>query len=108
MPTEMKLPELGENVESGDVLRVLVKPGDRVNASPGPGAETPRPVFGKDGAPGRPPKSGRGAFGAANQTEGAGPGARRFRRHSSGAAGGGAGARAGRKHSGHSRFGCGR
>src|SRR5438132_468085 len=30
MPTEMKLPELGENVESGDVLRVLVKAGDRV------------------------------------------------------------------------------
>jgi pyruvate dehydrogenase E2 component (dihydrolipoyllysine-residue acetyltransferase) len=30
MPTDMNLPELGENVESGDVLRVLVKPGDRV------------------------------------------------------------------------------
>ena len=28
MATEVKLPELGENVEKGDVLRVLVKPGD--------------------------------------------------------------------------------
>jgi pyruvate dehydrogenase E2 component (dihydrolipoamide acetyltransferase) len=27
---DMKLPELGENVESGDVLRVLVKAGDRI------------------------------------------------------------------------------
>ena len=26
--TEFKLPELGENVTTGDVLRVLVKPGD--------------------------------------------------------------------------------
>ena len=30
MPIEMTLPELGENIESGDVLRVLVKPGDQV------------------------------------------------------------------------------
>lgn len=30
MPTDMKLPELGENIESGDVLRVMVKPGDAV------------------------------------------------------------------------------
>jgi pyruvate dehydrogenase E2 component (dihydrolipoamide acetyltransferase) len=30
MPTEVKLPELGENVEKGDVLRVLVKPGDTI------------------------------------------------------------------------------
>src|SRR5215510_7793487 len=30
MPSEVNLPELGENVESGDVLRVLVKPGDHV------------------------------------------------------------------------------
>ena len=30
MPSELKLPELGENVESGDVLRVLVSPGDSV------------------------------------------------------------------------------
>ncbi|HEX5473395.1 MAG TPA: 2-oxo acid dehydrogenase subunit E2 [Vicinamibacterales bacterium] len=32
MPTEFKLPELGENVSAGDVLRVLVKPGDAVQA----------------------------------------------------------------------------
>jgi pyruvate dehydrogenase E2 component (dihydrolipoamide acetyltransferase) len=30
MPTEFKIPELGENVTSGDVVRVLVKPGDPV------------------------------------------------------------------------------
>ena len=30
MPTEFKIPELGENVTSGDVVRVLVKPGDAV------------------------------------------------------------------------------
>ncbi len=30
MPTEFKLPELGENVEKGDVVRVLLKPGDTV------------------------------------------------------------------------------
>jgi pyruvate dehydrogenase E2 component (dihydrolipoamide acetyltransferase) len=30
MPTEFKIPELGENVASGDVVRVLVKPGDAV------------------------------------------------------------------------------
>src|SRR6185503_5291344 len=28
MPAELKLPELGENVEKGDVVRVLVKAGD--------------------------------------------------------------------------------
>src|SRR5262244_1792450 len=28
MPTDFTLPELGENVTSGGVLRVLVKPGD--------------------------------------------------------------------------------
>ena len=28
MPTDFNLPELGEQIESGDVLRVLVKPGD--------------------------------------------------------------------------------
>ena len=26
----MKLPELGENIEGGDVLRVMVKPGDAI------------------------------------------------------------------------------
>jgi pyruvate dehydrogenase E2 component (dihydrolipoamide acetyltransferase) len=31
MPTEFKIPELGENVTSGDVVRVLVKPGDSVS-----------------------------------------------------------------------------
>jgi pyruvate dehydrogenase E2 component (dihydrolipoamide acetyltransferase) len=30
MPTEFKIPELGENVTSGDVVRVLVKPGDAI------------------------------------------------------------------------------
>ena len=30
MPTDFKLPELGESVTSGDVLRVLIKPGDTV------------------------------------------------------------------------------
>src|ERR1700741_1523780 len=30
MPTDMKLPELGENIEGGDVLRVIVKPGDQI------------------------------------------------------------------------------
>jgi pyruvate dehydrogenase E2 component (dihydrolipoamide acetyltransferase) len=30
MPTEFKLPELGENVTAGDVVRVLVKPGDTI------------------------------------------------------------------------------
>jgi pyruvate dehydrogenase E2 component (dihydrolipoamide acetyltransferase) len=30
LPTDFTLPELGENVASGDVLRVLVKPGDTV------------------------------------------------------------------------------
>jgi pyruvate/2-oxoglutarate dehydrogenase complex dihydrolipoamide acyltransferase (E2) component len=28
MPTDFKLPELGENIAAGDVLRVLVKAGD--------------------------------------------------------------------------------
>ena len=32
MSIEVKLPELGENVEKGDVVRVLVKPGDVVKA----------------------------------------------------------------------------
>ncbi len=30
MPTDIKLPELGENIEGGDVLRVMVKPGDQI------------------------------------------------------------------------------
>src|SRR5258705_8271046 len=30
MPTEFTLPELGENVTAGDVVRVLVSPGDSV------------------------------------------------------------------------------
>ena len=30
MPTEMKLPELGENIEGGDVLRVMINPGDTI------------------------------------------------------------------------------
>jgi pyruvate dehydrogenase E2 component (dihydrolipoamide acetyltransferase) len=30
MPSDMKLPELGENIEGGDVLRVMVKPGDAI------------------------------------------------------------------------------
>src|SRR5271165_1158936 len=27
MPTEFKLPELGENIESGDLVRLMIKPG---------------------------------------------------------------------------------
>src|SRR5262245_52226291 len=30
MPTEFKIPELGENVTAGDVVRVLVKAGDSI------------------------------------------------------------------------------
>jgi len=30
MPTDFKLPELGENITAGDVVRVLVKPGDTI------------------------------------------------------------------------------
>jgi pyruvate dehydrogenase E2 component (dihydrolipoamide acetyltransferase) len=30
MPTDMKLPELGENIEGGDVLRIMVKAGDAI------------------------------------------------------------------------------
>ena len=30
MPTDLKLPELGENIEGGDVLRVIVKAGDAI------------------------------------------------------------------------------
>ena len=30
MSTDIKLPELGENIEGGDVLRVMVKPGDAI------------------------------------------------------------------------------
>jgi pyruvate dehydrogenase E2 component (dihydrolipoamide acetyltransferase) len=30
MPSEFKIPELGENITSGDVVRVLVKPGDTI------------------------------------------------------------------------------
>src|SRR3954470_5597498 len=32
MPTEVKLPELGENIEKGDVVRVLVNVGDVIKA----------------------------------------------------------------------------
>ena len=31
MPTDFILPELGENITSGDVLRILVKPGDMLS-----------------------------------------------------------------------------
>jgi pyruvate dehydrogenase E2 component (dihydrolipoamide acetyltransferase) len=31
MPTEFKLPELGENIESGDLVRLLVKPGASIS-----------------------------------------------------------------------------
>jgi pyruvate dehydrogenase E2 component (dihydrolipoamide acetyltransferase) len=30
VPTDFTLPELGENISAGDVLRVLVKPGDTI------------------------------------------------------------------------------
>jgi pyruvate dehydrogenase E2 component (dihydrolipoyllysine-residue acetyltransferase) len=32
VPTEFKLPELGENITAGDVVRILVSPGDTVTA----------------------------------------------------------------------------
>ena len=32
MATEFKLPELGENIESGDLVRLMIKPGDSVAA----------------------------------------------------------------------------
>jgi pyruvate dehydrogenase E2 component (dihydrolipoamide acetyltransferase) len=35
MPTEFKLPNLGENIESGDVVNVLVKEGDAIKANQG-------------------------------------------------------------------------
>jgi pyruvate dehydrogenase E2 component (dihydrolipoamide acetyltransferase) len=35
MATEFKLPNLGENIESGDVVNVLVKEGDEIKASQG-------------------------------------------------------------------------
>ena len=31
MATEFKLPALGENVESGDIIKILVSPGDKVD-----------------------------------------------------------------------------
>src|SRR5574337_27897 len=31
MATEFRLPELGENIASGDVLKVLVSPGDKIS-----------------------------------------------------------------------------
>ncbi len=35
MSTEFKLPELGENIETADVLNVLVKPGDKIEKDQG-------------------------------------------------------------------------
>ena len=32
MPTEFRLPELGENIENGDLLRLMVSVGDSINA----------------------------------------------------------------------------
>jgi pyruvate dehydrogenase E2 component (dihydrolipoamide acetyltransferase) len=32
MPTEFKLPELGENIESGDLVRLMIKPGASITA----------------------------------------------------------------------------
>ena len=32
MAIEFKLPELGENIENGDVVRLLVAPGDTITA----------------------------------------------------------------------------
>src|SRR3979490_100705 len=31
MATEFKLPELGENIESGDLVRLMIKPGASIN-----------------------------------------------------------------------------
>src|SRR3954470_21943394 len=55
MPSEVKLPLLGENVAGGDVIDVKVKVGDEVQASQGlleveaekSSAEVPSPVAGK-------------------------------------------------------------
>src|SRR5512139_52976 len=33
MPTQVKLPNLGENIESGDVLTIFVREGDTVKAN---------------------------------------------------------------------------
>jgi pyruvate dehydrogenase E2 component (dihydrolipoamide acetyltransferase) len=35
MSTEFKLPELGENIESADVLNVLIKTGDKIEKDQG-------------------------------------------------------------------------
>ncbi|HYW78316.1 MAG TPA: dihydrolipoamide acetyltransferase family protein, partial [Thermoguttaceae bacterium] len=35
MNIEFKLPELGENIESGDIVKLLVRPGDRIAANDG-------------------------------------------------------------------------
>jgi pyruvate dehydrogenase E2 component (dihydrolipoamide acetyltransferase) len=35
MSKELKLPELGENIESADVISVLVKPGDQIKKEQG-------------------------------------------------------------------------
>ena len=49
--TDFTLPELGENVASGDVLRVLVKPGDVITTGtpPGVGLGMKPPLFLKKG-----------------------------------------------------------
>ncbi|WP_027480902.1 biotin/lipoyl-containing protein, partial [Deinococcus pimensis] len=31
MPTEVKLPEVGDNIEQGSVVNILVKPGDTIS-----------------------------------------------------------------------------
>src|SRR5436190_1293121 len=58
--SEFKLPELGENIHGGDVLRVLVKPGDAVKAEaesrqPEAGSREPDAGSGKPEAESRKP-----------------------------------------------------
>jgi pyruvate dehydrogenase E2 component (dihydrolipoamide acetyltransferase) len=55
MPTEFRLPELGENIETGDLLKVLVSVGDTINRdqpvleleTDKATVEVPSPVYGK-------------------------------------------------------------
>jgi pyruvate dehydrogenase E2 component (dihydrolipoamide acetyltransferase) len=55
MPTEFRLPELGENIEAGDLLKVLVSVGDTINRdqpvleleTDKATVEVPSPVYGK-------------------------------------------------------------
>src|SRR5262250_2217834 len=55
MPTEFRLPELGENIEAGDLVKVLVSVGDTINRdqpvleleTDKATVEVPSPVYGR-------------------------------------------------------------